>query len=312
MRRFLQKLLLFLGLFLLTVPAVFALHWFVIGNQNQGSYQAAILDKLAAAKAAKGPKILLVGNSNVALGFDSDLLTELTGMETFNLGLHGGLGNAFQENMVLPVVQEGDLVVICHCDYSDDNPIPDPALAWITVEMHPELWRLLPPGGLGDMAKAYPNYFYNSLLRFVRGGKDNIPDSGTSYSRSAFNARGDVVYRGEDIFVFSDGSVPVPGITQEALDHLNELNAKVQHFGAKMVAAGYPIGLGEFTPAAEEFDAFEEELRAGLAFPVISHFRDYFLPYEMFYDTAFHLNAEGVRLRTEQLAKDLTEAGLVG
>ncbi len=45
MKQFLKKICLFLGLFLLSAALVFALHFFVIGNQNLGSFQAALLDK---------------------------------------------------------------------------------------------------------------------------------------------------------------------------------------------------------------------------------------------------------------------------
>lgn len=307
MTKFIIKILLFLALFLTVWALVFAADFYLIGNQNLGSFDASILDKVERMQAIEEPKIILVGNSNVSLGFDSALLEQATGRPVVNLGLHGGLGNAFLENMVTLGVNEGDLVVICHCDYDDDGTVPDPALAWITVEMHPELWELIPADCVGSMLKAYPSYFFSSLLSWVTGGKRNIPQEGITYSRAGFNAYGDVCIRGEDTFEFTPDSVVVYSVGEATVRRLNALNDYVLSRGAAMVVAGYPIGSGEFTPPAEEYDRFEADLRAQLDFPVISHFTDYMLPYDCFYDTVFHLNDRGCQLRTQQLISDLEE-----
>lgn len=307
MKQFLKKICLFLGLFLLSAALVFALHFFVIGNQNLGSFQAALLDKTERLRSIGEPKIILIGNSNLAFGVDSQRIQEALGMPVVNMGLHGGLGNAFLENMVKLGVSEGDIVVVCHSDYDDDGTIPDPALAWITVEMHPEFWKLIPAKAIPQMLKAYPGYLYSSAVRFLTGSPKNVPETGTSYSRAGFNAFGDVCVRGEDSFVFTEGSVVVPQVGEETAARLNALNHYILSRGATMVVAGYPIGSGEFTPAEAEFDAFEAQLREALDCPVISRFADYFIPYSCFYDTVFHLNDVGVKLRTGQLIADLQD-----
>lgn len=307
MKQFLKKLCLFLGLFLLSAALVFALHFFVIGNQNLGSFQAALLDKTERLQSIGEPKIILIGNSNLAFGVDSQRIQEALGMPVVNMGLHGGLGNAFLENMGKLDISEGDIVVVCHSDYDDDGTIPDPALAWITVEMHPEFWKLIPAKAIPQMLKAYPSYLYSSAVRFLTGSPKNVPETGTSYSRAGFNAFGDVCVRGEDSFVFTEDSVVVPQVSEETAARLNALNHYILSRDATMVVAGYPIGSGEFTPAEAEFDAFEAQLREALDCPVISRFADYFIPYSCFYDTVFHLNDEGVKLRTGQLIADLQD-----
>ena len=144
-------------------------------------------------------------------------------------------------------------------------------------------------------------------MRFLTGSPKNVPETGTSYSRAGFNAFGDVCVRGEDSFVFTEDSVAVPQVGEETAARLNALNHYILSRGATMVVAGYPIGSGEFTPAKAEFDAFEAQLREALDCPVISRFADYFIPYSCFYDTVFHLNDEGVKLRTGQLIADLQD-----
>ena len=216
MKQFLKKICLFLGLFLLSAALVFALHFFVIGNQNLGSFQAALLDKTERLRSIDEPKLILIGNSNLAFGVDSEKIQEALGMPVVNMGLHGGLGNAFLENMVKLDISEGDIVVVCHSDYDDDGTIPDPALAWITVEMHPEFWKLIPAKAIPQMLKAYPSYLYSSAVRFLTGSPKNVPETGTSYSRAGFNAFGDVCVRGEDSFVFTEDSVAGRGNSRAA------------------------------------------------------------------------------------------------
>ena len=72
-----------------------------------------------------------------------------------------------------------------------------------------------------------------------------------------------------------------------------------------MAVAAYPVAYGEFTPSASEYETFQNELQNKLDFEVISDFTDYFIPYEYFYDTKYHLTDEGVDIRTEQLIKDI-------
>ena len=71
------------------------------------------------------PKIVLVSNSNLAFGIQSDLIEDAFEMPVVNLGLHGGLGNAFHERMPLFNITIGDIIVISHLDYSDDDKISD-------------------------------------------------------------------------------------------------------------------------------------------------------------------------------------------
>lgn len=307
MKKFLSRIALFLVLLLCSAVILFAVDYFVIGNQNLGSFQASILDKTARLQSIQEPKIILIGNSNVAFGFDSARIEEATGRPVINMGLHGGLGNAFLENMVKLGVNEGDLVVVCHCDYDDDGTIPDPALAWITVEMQPELWKLIPLSSIPEMLKAYPNYLYSSVMRKVTGSQANIPIPDTSYSRAGFNDYGDVCIRGVDSYVFDENSIKVSKVGQCTVDRLNRLNQYILSQGASMAVAGYPIGDGAFTPPKAEFEAFETALREQLDCPVISHFTDYLFPYNCFYDTVFHLNDHGVQLRTDQLIADLEQ-----
>ena len=94
-----------------------------------------LLDKSARLKSIDGSKIVLIGDSNVSFGFQSELIEQAYGIPVVNMGLHGGLGNAFHEEMAKINVHEGDIYVICHHTFADNGKIDDTELAWITLEI---------------------------------------------------------------------------------------------------------------------------------------------------------------------------------
>ena len=311
MKRFIWKILLFLGLFLLSAVFILGVDYFWVGNQHLGNYQASLVDKLERLQSIEGPKIILVGNSNLSFGMDSPQLEAALGMPVVNMGLHGGLGNAFHEEMARLWASEGDLVILCHTSFSDDDTITESALAWITIEKHPSLWPLIRGKDLLSMARAYPDYFKDSLVSKLTGEPDNFASDATCYSRTAFNEYGDITRPPAQGYEFTPGSVEVPQINDTCINRINELDAVLKERGAVLLVAGYPIGSGEFTPDVSQFDEFEAELRARLNCPVISHYRDYLIPYGFFSNSCYHLSAEGVDIRTKQLIQDLQSLSLI-
>ena len=305
MKRFLSKILLFLCLFLLSAAVIAGVDVFWVGSQHLGNYQASLLDKVERLQSLDGPKIVLVGNSNLSFGMDSSQLEAAFGMSVVNMGLHGGLGNAFHEEMCRLGVSQGDIVILCHTDYSDDDTIPDSALAWITLEKHSQLWPLIRAKDVLSMLRAYPDYFKDSLVSKLTGAPDNQASDATCYSRSAFNLYGDIVRRPDDRYQFTPDSVEVPQVNDTCTQRINALDAYLRERGAVLLIAAYPIASGAYTPDVSEYDAFEAELRRKVSCPVISHYRDYLIPYEFFYNSCFHLSEEGADIRTKQLIQDI-------
>lgn len=297
-------LLLLLTAMLLCMAAVF--DFTVVGNQYSHFYTASLIDKVDRLCSITEPKIILVGNSNVSFGMDSALLEDAMGMPVVNLGLQGGLGNAFHEEIAKLNIQPGDIVVVSHIDYADDDKLNDPELAWITVEKNPRLLQILRPKDWLPMLRAYPNYAFNCFVRWQRGW-NTIP-AGTLYIREGVNTYGDFVMRtGQETstYQFRAGELTVPQVGDACIARMNKLNKYICDKGARMVVSYSPIADGEFTPDREAYHAFAAELESRLDCPVISDIDDYFFPYNCFFDTKYHLNEVGARLRTEQLIRDL-------
>lgn len=107
------------------------------------------------------------------------------------------------------------------------------------------------------------------------------------------------------MFTFTDGTVPVPQISDICAKRLNEFNQFVSEQGATLLIAGYPVGDGEYTPTRLEFQEFQQKLEKELDAEVISDWDDYFFPYDYFYNSQLHLTNKGAEARTMQLIKDL-------
>lgn len=290
-----------LKLFLFFMMAI--TYFYLVMPQYEGSYCASLQDKVQRLESLEGPKIVLLGNSNLAFGIESELIESEVGMPVVNMGLHGGLGNRFHEDMARYHVEEGDIYILCHTSFADDGSIGDATLAWSTIENHPRLWKLLRLSDARDMLTAFPKYL-KKCVELCNSGAGN-QDTYGMYARSAFNEYGDVALeRKENLYTFGTPVNP-PSINETTVQRINELNAWLEERGAVLLIAAYPIGNGELTAEAEAFEIFQSELEEQLDPVVISRYTDYMYDYTCFYDTNFHLNSETTRMRTEQLIEDI-------
>ena len=296
---FFGKMLLFAGLVIL-----FMLH---VMPQFAGNYTAALIDKAERLRSTDGARIVLIGDSNLVFGMDSQLLEEKTGMPVVNMGLHGGIGNAVHEEMGKFRVNPGDIYVLSYVHYSDNDKILDIMPVWTAIEDHFDLWQILRLKDSVKMLRGFPIYF-KKCMEYYETGTGNM-DYGGVYSRNNFNEYGDMAaIRTETEYSFEE-FIEAPELNATTRDRLNRLNQYLAQRGATLVIAAHPVGYGPMTADKEEFSAFQEQLEAGVDCDVISDFTEYLMDYSYFYDTQYHLTTEGAQIRTEKLAEDLLRWG---
>lgn len=292
----------------LVMLALIVLFCFVIVMpQYLLNYQASLIDKNERLCSLDEAKIVLVGNSNWAFGVDSQKLEEAMGMPVVNMGMHGGIGNPFNEQAAVQNIHEGDIVIISYSNFADGDIIKNPELAWITIENHPALWKYIRLKDWSSMIKAYPTYLKDCLDLWSQG-IGNM-DSGTEYSRLQFNEYGDNIYD-RPALVISDEELAeahIPEIGDETIDRLNKLNQTLQEKGATLLVTPYPTPVTSYTPPVEEYVAFSDQIEERLDFPLIGRYEDYRMDKNLFYNTYLHLNNEGKQLRTQMLIDDLQE-----
>ena len=300
MRRLLLKLLLLIAL--IFIPPVVML--LAVAPQYTHEYNASFIDKMARLERIKEPKIVLVSNSNLAFGIQSDLIENSLGMPVVNLGLHGGLGNVFHERMPLFNLTKGDVIVIAHLDYNDNDTISDPELALLTVENYFHYWKIFRPKDYPWIICALPKYAYKCLFRFLCKA-DREPATPTCYARSAFNEYGDNIFPRNIEAGDSKPSLRHPSVNDTCMNRINALSRYCKKKGVAVVIAGAPIvnGLEGFN--LDEYKRFHAEVESRAECPVISDFTDYVFDKAYFYGGALHMTNDGAKLRTEQLIKDL-------
>jgi len=161
--------------------------------QYENAYNAALNDKVERLCSIDEPKIVIIGNSNVAFGINSEIIEQEMGMPVVNMGFHGALGNIFHDNMMDYNVHEGDIYIVAHSTYYNEGQIEDYIAAWGTVENHPKLWHLIKSDEYVPMIKSFPAYV-KKCINYRDSLKNNEADG--IYLRSSFNEYGDVaVYR---------------------------------------------------------------------------------------------------------------------
>jgi len=298
-RLLLKSILLFVLIILLSVLCLLT-----ISPQFTHEYNASFIDKMNRLESISEPKIVLVSNSNLAFGIQSDLIEKAIGMPVVNLGLHGGLGNAFHERMPLFNITAGDIIVISHLDYFDDDEISDPALALITVENYFHYWKIFRAKDFPRIIFKLPQYSAKCLARFFLK-KDRAQNAPTCYARNAFNEYGDNIFPRNIEAGESDPYLRHPKVNDICMSRINNLYEYCKTKEATVVISGAPIlsGLEGFN--LEEYKQFQKEVETSAECPIISDFTDYIFDKKYFYAGALHMTNDGARLRTEQLIKDL-------
>ena len=270
--------------------------------QFENGYNASLIDKVDRLESIEEPKIVLLGNSNLAFGINSRSIEEAVGIPVVNMGGHGSNGNAFHEEMAKYNVTPGDIYILCHTSFEDNNKVGS-MTTWSSIENHFNLWKILRRDDIGTMAEKFPIYLKRCLDLHASGTGNQDP--GGVYARSAFNEYGDLaVLRKGSSYTFEDTVTP-PGIGDITIDRINELNNYITSRGATLLVAGYPIGNGNITADAAEFIDFQKQLADRLDCPVISNYVDYMFDYKYFYNTEYHLTSEGAEIRTNQLIADV-------
>jgi len=306
MKKFIKRILFFFTLYIIITYFLFISYTKYIAPQYSYLYTSSLIDKYNRLQTLESPKIILVGDSNLAFGINSELIEEEMHIPVVNLGLHGALGNRFHEEIAKTNIQEGDIIVVCHTSYTDTK-ISDPRLAWTIIENNLSFFKFVTIDNYYQMITTiYKHMIEGNILFINKGG--NIKDTNSVYSREAFNKYGDIKKFREN---YSDKlnkniTYKKAAIDDKATKNMNNFYYLCKEKKATMLIAGYPIMNKNITKENKEYFAnLKQELESKVKCPVISNFCDYIFDSKYFYDTNLHLTTEGADLRTKQLIKDL-------
>jgi hypothetical protein len=307
MRKFVVKILTLIFIVILVIVIlVSVIQW--LPPQFSDTYNAAILDKYQRLMTTQSPKIILLAGSNFAFGFDSKMIEESLHMPVVNLGLHAGLRIHFMIEIAKANIQKGDIVVIGfeYPLYNDNNVSVQEMFT--AIENYPYLWPFIDPGQYSRLATGYfQRYARQKIDRYMKG----ITPSVGVYSRMAFNQYGDIMVDRPACVLQNSGPAIIINkdiISHNTISYLNRFNDYVVSRGATLYLT-YPSTLKDaITSTSDEISGFVQALEETVRFPIISEIQDYILPRNLFYDNQYHLNNEGIEVRTKKLIEDISKA----
>ncbi len=272
---------------------------------SRNDYMAAIRAKHARLKELGSPKIIIIGGSNAAFGFDSQSLEQAFGSPVVNMGLHGSLGTHFMVEEILGEIGRGDIVLVS-LEYSNINrPLKLDDEIYLAVDRYPAALQMIPyhqwPKVLSTIVVLRMQATWMSFI-----GSATPLDTTMIYTASNFNEYGDFLIPSStekdfrhDLRFGVHKDTEIPSRFWTLLDRLESI---VHEQDGKVFYAWPAIARSTHSP---EVDAsIEMDFNAkGRSF--IGKRERYILDDSLFLDTKYHTRSRGKEIRTKLLIKDL-------
>ncbi len=183
MRKFLIKIAL-LVLVIVVIPLAI-----YIGTAGRNKGMHINLDyKLQLLKDMPSPRLIIVGGSNVATGFDSRITHDSLGINVLNFGTYEPVGLKFMTDIVCKYAREGDIVVFApeYAHFFNDRAYGFGNLFPANINNHPEYWYML-------NGKQISNIF-RSLIEAV---KLELTKNNHEKDKTLYNEYGDLMQKWE-------------------------------------------------------------------------------------------------------------------
>ena len=263
-------------------------------------------------KNTPSPRIILVGGSNVSFGIDAELMQRTLGIPVINDGLHAGLGVAPLRELE-EYLRPGDIVIISleYNMFSYNSVMEgDPAFLSDWIEYSPRRIRYLSDPWrqtLSLYAIMLQRKINREVNRYLLGG--SLDEMRSVFSGTKYNANGDFIGHLQEAST-RPRKIPsvaylAPNFQEDIFIFLEGFDQRAQKKGAEVyfeppASRRSNCKTTGKTVMAKFFKTFEERL----SIPVLTPLDEVCLPDKYFFDTAYHLNAEGRRLRTQRLIEN--------
>lgn len=309
----LQKALIYIlviGMVILPIAVFFSVSA-MIPNQYDNTIYAQLGNKYNNLKSQNEAKIVLIGGSSVAFGYDSELLSKHLGKPVVNFGLYASLGTKVMMDLAEKYISDGDIVIL----------MPEVAAQTYSLYFNGEatlqclesnfgMIKDIKRQNISELFLRYPNYL-SSKFKLYR--TNSTPDPQDVYNSKNFNSYGDIVYdRAYNVMtnLFDQNNlinIDESLINQEFIDYVNKFYKKIKSKNAEMYFSFSPMNAASLTAETtkERINTFYKKMIEALDCRVITDINKCIIDAEYFYDTNYHLNKSGVVLKTKGLIEDI-------
>lgn len=295
----------------LLTSAMIALIFVTIGP-DPGHYFTGSRLQLELLKNTPGPRIILVGGSNVSFGIDAELMQRTLGIPVINDGLHAGLGLAPLRELQ-DYLRAGDVIIIS-LEYQlfSSRDVMEGDLTFLSdwIEYAPgriqylsEPWREA-PALYATMLQRKVNREVN---KYLFGG--SLAEIRSVFIGTQYNANGDFIGHLEQASAprrkISFEPYPVSVVREEIFTFLEQFAQMARAKGAEVYFEAPASRKSNCETTGEtSMVNFFKTFEARSSIHVLTPLEEVCLPDKYFFDTAYHLDAQGRELRTRRLIEN--------
>lgn len=300
MRKFLIRSLAFTCFFLAVLSIVMA--GLVRYNKSRNIYLDAYGKKLEMLKTSLSPRIILLGGSNVAFGFDSKSIADSLDVCVVNYGLQAGVGLSLMMRDVSTFCRKGDILVIApEYEHFFGNAHGERTTLSVLSLLYPQVITrfdmdnfFVAAGGMTDAIAI--------LMNPIFGKKEGENNSDYKYLSSSFNEFGDETehwLHSHDDFTFKQNSIS-GNFDFEFFDDFTHLINDLKKDGIMIVIVPPSICEDFYTNNKSEINLLTEKLsEADMAFAISPE--SMVFPDDKMFDSSYHLSKVGIDIRMEML-----------
>lgn len=284
----------------------------------------------------KEQKIVIMAGSNGLYGFESPLIEKETGIKTINMSLHAGLSLGFILDRKKLRLKPGDMVVLplefeCYSRTSVFNNVTNEAIISWDKDFYDDLplWDKIKFISSCSPLRVATGVFQKYIRKSTRykidreeiigkaehvWAKEEKAEEGKIQYR-LINRYGDIMgnkgtkhkrLKGQTYGGFSSGKWKISSYCKQALreflDYCNKKNVRVFiTWPCTLKSKSFNLKNKHVTANAEKIKKFV----SSLGVPMLGSLGDYHFKIDYFFDSGYHVNYKGRRLRTERFLTHL-------
>ncbi|MFN8356358.1 MAG: hypothetical protein U0Y10_18015 [Spirosomataceae bacterium] len=275
------------------------------------TYLAAIGDKHARLDSLPSPRILLVGGSSMAFGTDSRMLSDSLHVPVQNLANQIVLGSKFMLNEAKSCLRKGDVVVVGFEYHINSKGSLDqqllaadnykPALQYIQFADWKEELTARLQHQIGTVKLTL-----GALLAGNHDIEPRIQDTVSVFFRKGFSKEGDLLSHLNNPPQLPLQHAELPNVMDEhaILEDIEQFCGVAKQKGVQVFYVFPPYTASAFGQNQGTIQQIEHDFQTS---PIrqLGKPQDYVYPDTLFFDSVYHLNAEGRKRRTLQLIRQL-------
>ncbi len=276
-------------------------------------YVAATISKMEKLKKVEVRKIVIVGGSNASFGIDTDLMEQQLNIPVVNMALHGGLPVKYIIEQVKRNLNKGDILIFSK-EYEGLKDESWNAMNGMEVSKVPTYYPSQAHTILGD--RTLFESTVSGVFASIKKNIANHPIEGMGEINSVYDSRAfkrdnimPEYIRGRYQQDSKERALTRLDKNSSLLKGLKEYKTYFDKKGILFYLTPPVVVKGYFKEAS--IMPFWNSFSAHTGIPLLSHVKNYTYAKKYFFNSHYHSNVIGRKIRTESLIEDIVNSGLL-